>query len=381
MPYLGVLDGEEVLPPQVHPDTIVTCPACEGAMSVVKSYPRDNSFVSRHFRHKSRTQVEIQAKGQAALSDLNEVGACPGESDIHKKMKSIAYDRLEHEFPNSTVDLERGLDGRIPDVMVSFSSPRAPYGEGVAIEAQYRNLGKDIDGATEHYFDHGYSVAWLTEDDYSARDVDLSGIQTLWPHALPDRTGLEGYSSTIQDLRNRETSSVELEIPIPGEYWKSLDQSGEWTPIAQRDLRANGNASIKISKSPDGFLTLLIGKKSWEGDGAENVSVQVSPNDCSTLRSVVDELEEVGFPTVDKSYLKRREDWPEISKSSLEGTATVSPEVSAVVSPDGAIVIGLEKSDSNGEESVMTQIDRTGITAIREIVDLLELAFSRESNK
>lgn len=140
-------------------------------------------------------------------------------------MKSIAYARLEEEYPEATVELETGLSGRIPDVLLTFPESRNPYGKGIAVEAQYRNKGKDIDAATEHYFENSYSVAWL-EEDFSNHDVDLSGILTLWPNALPDRHGLEGYSDVIQWLRERKSTSLEVTIPIPVEYWSSFDKTG-----------------------------------------------------------------------------------------------------------------------------------------------------------
>jgi len=52
MPYLGLSDGEEVLPPQVPDGSTVACPVCGEEMSVVRSYNRGSTFVSRHFSHK-----------------------------------------------------------------------------------------------------------------------------------------------------------------------------------------------------------------------------------------------------------------------------------------------------------------------------------------
>ena len=52
MPYLGLSDGDEVLPPQVPDGSTVACPVCGEEMSVVRSYNRGSTFVSRHFSHK-----------------------------------------------------------------------------------------------------------------------------------------------------------------------------------------------------------------------------------------------------------------------------------------------------------------------------------------
>ena len=102
-------------------------------------------------------------------------------------MKAIAYARLENDYPEATIELESDLEGRIPDVLLEFPEPCDPYGKGIAVEAQYRNKGKDKEAVVTHYLDREYSVAWLEEDDFTTHDVDLSGILSVWPYALKDR--------------------------------------------------------------------------------------------------------------------------------------------------------------------------------------------------
>jgi hypothetical protein len=217
-----------------------------------------------------------QTTGQATFADLVDTGECPGESDEHMKMKSIAYARLEHDFPDATVELESGIDGRIADVLLTFDTPWEPYGKGIAIEAQYRNQGKDIEAVTDHYLQRDYSVAWLNEDDFSEYDVDLSGILAVWPYALPSRSDMEGYPEVIRWLWQEKSPSVSVEIPIPGEYWASFDKSDEWVTVAQQDLRRKGRAWATVSRSPTGQLTLQLGKKDWGWDGdTHRVTVQL----------------------------------------------------------------------------------------------------------
>jgi len=185
MPYLGLLNKDEVLPPQVPAGTTVECPACGEGMSVVRSYNRGSTFVSRHFSHKGG------GKGGGSGAGSND-GGCSGESEMHHKMKAIAYARLENDYPEATIELESNLEGRIPDVLLEFPEPCSPYGKGIAVEAQYQNKGKDKAAVVEHYLDREYSVAWLEEDAFSTHDVDLSGILSVWPYALPDRYETEG---------------------------------------------------------------------------------------------------------------------------------------------------------------------------------------------
>lgn len=60
-------------------------------MSVVRSYNRGSTFVSRHFSHKGG------GKGGGSGAGSND-GGCSGESEMHHKMKAIAYARLENDY-------------------------------------------------------------------------------------------------------------------------------------------------------------------------------------------------------------------------------------------------------------------------------------------
>ncbi|WP_239640987.1 hypothetical protein [Natrialba taiwanensis] len=387
MPYLGTVDGDRVIPPQVDDDAEVTCPVCDDPMGVVKSYERGDAFVSRHFRHHDRDdRAELSATdGQSTFGDLGNAVKCPGESDEHLKMKSIAYARLEHDFPDATVELESGVDERIADVLLSFDEPCAPYGNGIAVEAQYRNEGKDIEAVTDHYLNRGYSVVWLYEDDFSGYDVDLSGLLTVWPCALPDRSGLEGYPDVIRWLRQEKSPAVELEIPIPGEYWASFDKSGEWVAVAQRYLRQgryshSSRAWATISRSPTGHLTLQIGKKDWGfGGDKHRVTVQLERSDCEELRSFATELKQEGFESNHPSADEREESWYDLTTAWFVGSENVTAWLSASLSPDDEIVLSLGKKHLGETDRVSLQIDQTAIGAIQSIADLLEQAFEMES--
>ena len=384
MPFLGTLDGDLVIPPQVDDSATVVCPVCEEKMSVIASYERDGSFVSRHFRHYERegSPEAMDSSGQATLNELGKAGKCPGESDQHLKMKSIAYARLENDFPDARIELESGVGDRIADVLVSFDEPRNPHGKGIAAEVQYRNKGKDIDAVTEHYLEREYSVAWLEEEDFSNYDVDLSGVLTVWPYALPDRSGLEGYPDVGRWLRQEKYPTVEREIPIPGEYWASFDKSDEWVRIAKRGLRRRGRAWATISRSPWGDLTFQLGKRErgYNAD-IESVTVQVSPEDCDRLRAFADRLEREGFESEPPSPPEREEAWHDIFTEWLSGTDTITAWLSATFSPDDDIVIALGKKHPKETDRVSMVVDRRAVNALSEIADLLERAFEIERKK
>ncbi|WP_241431075.1 competence protein CoiA family protein [Natrinema pallidum] len=387
MPYLGTVDGDQVIPPQVDDNAEVTCPVCDDPMGVVKSYERGDAFVSRHFRHYDQDgQAELSTTdGQSTFDDLGNAAKCPGESDEHLKMKSIAYARLEHDFPDATVELESGVDGRIADVLLNFDEPCAPYGNGIAVEAQYRNEGKDIKAVTDHYLERGYSVAWLYEDDFSGYDVDLSGLLTVWPYALPDRSGLEGYPTVVRRLRQDESSTVEFEIPLPREFWASFDKSGEWVSVAHRYLRQgryshSSRAWVTISRSPTDHLTLQIGKKNRGfGGDKHRVTVQLEQSDCRRLRTFATELKAEGFESEQPSVDERDESWYDLTTAWFAGSRNVTSWLSASLSPDDEIVLTLGKKRRDESDRVSLQVDQTAVGALQAIADLLEQAFELES--
>ena len=381
MPYFGLLDGEKVIPPLVSDDVTVICPRCNGEMSVVQSYTRGGAFVSRHFRHHTQDQQSTfnPEDGQSTFDAFGEGRDCPGESDAHQKMKSISYSRLEHEFPTATVEFESRVDKRIADVLVTFDDPRVPYGKGIAVEVQYRHADKDVGAVTADYLEQGYSVVWLHEDDFSSHDVDISGILTVWPYALPDRSGTEGYPDVIQWLWQDKSAAVEREIPIPGEFWASFDKSGEWVTIAQRSLRARRGAWATISRSPTGQLTFQVGKKQRRyGGETERVTVQLERADCTPLQEFADTMEQDVFGTEHPSSDEREEEWYDLTTAWLSGSPNVTAWLSASLSPDDDVVLSLGKKHPVETERITVQVDRTAVEAMEALGKLVEEAFNRE---
>jgi len=291
-------------------------------------------------------------------------------------MKSIAYARLEEDYPDANVELETELAGRIPDVLLTFPEPRTPYGKGIAVEAQYRNKGKDIEGTTEHYFENSFSVAWLEEDDFSNHDVNLSDILCLWPHALPKRRGEEGYPKVIRWLWQGKNPPVEMEVPIPGEYWSSFDKTGEWVTVAKRSVKSRGN--IRVAKSPTGSITLELGKATL--DGGENVQVQAFPSDAEKLKKFADELDRVVFGDERPPPQKCEPKWHELTHSWLTGSENVTAWLSTLLpSPTSDPVIQLGKKRGGESETVMMEVKPNASDHIRQVADLLDQTFAIEN--
>jgi len=294
-------------------------------------------------------------------------------------MKTIAYSRLKNDYPNAAIQLETGLNGRVPDVRLDFPEPRPPYGKGIVVEAQYKNKGKDKDAVVKHYLDHSYSVAWLEEDDFTTHDVDLSKIITVWPHALPDRYGRDGYPTITQWLWQEHQPSVELEIPIPGKYWASFDKTGEWVTIAEKNLKRRGSA--RISRSPNGNLTFSLGKATSFGK-SDSLSVQVTPDDVETLRSFADDLERIAFGDERPPSEDCDEDWHTLAKGWLNGSSTVTAWITAALpdpsrGEDADVVVTLWKKRDETERLAM-KANPLAADHLHELADLLKAAFEIE---
>lgn len=225
MPFIAHRSGDsrEVIPEEAGSEDDLQCPECEGELRIRQSHRRGRTFVARHFYH---------------FTGADECGM-GGESLTHQKMKSIAISKLHEEFGDENDEeveilTEQPIGDRRTDVRVQLETPRKPYGRGIGVEVQFRNEGKDVEAVTEEYFEAGYSALWLGEDNFDRYDVDISRIRSVWPYALPDRSGLDGYSERIRELRMQPVPNVEIDVPIPGAFWARFDKEGKWVTAASR---------------------------------------------------------------------------------------------------------------------------------------------------
>lgn len=188
MPFIGLQDGNRVIPAQVQPRSRVTCPECDGEMTTVKAHDKGSVHYVRHFSH-------LPGEG------------CGGaeESDEHIRMKRIAASKLIEIFGDEhrlVVD-EEYIGRNEPDVLLEFDSPQFPWGRGICVEVQYRNKDKDIQATTWNFLSHEYSVFWLYPDDFDGTDVamptepDRNRALAPWPHGVPGRRSV-GFSPLDQ---------------------------------------------------------------------------------------------------------------------------------------------------------------------------------------
>ncbi|QHS17215.1 hypothetical protein GWK26_08710 [haloarchaeon 3A1-DGR] len=169
--------ADYVIPEEVDDGETVFCPTCSGRMR-----PRGGDQRARHFMH-----IENLKRGEG--TDCPGVDDVVGESEIHRKLKSLAVSGLRERFvekeiqrcgPEEKVQIYRGeLDIQIrrADALIEFRDENPFFGDGVVIEVQYRNLDKDIPQVTADYLREGFSVFWARENDFSENSFDLDRFE------------------------------------------------------------------------------------------------------------------------------------------------------------------------------------------------------------
>lgn len=161
MPFRALADGKIVTPTQVEDRQAVECPVCRGVL-----YPRDGEHRARHFFH---------AGDDAAESCSSASG---GESETRARCTALAVAALDAQFPDAlhagaevSIDVAGTAtipDSRRADALVEFEAENAYFGKGLIIEVQYKHHSKDIEGTTHDFLSAGYSVTWLTPNDFEA---------------------------------------------------------------------------------------------------------------------------------------------------------------------------------------------------------------------
>lgn len=247
MPYLGERNGDLVTPLDVADDEVVDCPACGGHLGIRDGHYNRGKFIARHFFHKT--------------------GGCAGESDIHRRMKTIACFKLQQVFPFATIENEHPIGDRFADAVATFPDPIKPFGDGLVVEVQHKHSEKDIGRVSQEYLDHGYSVFWAYQSDFDTDDMEFAPhrARTVWPDALPDRDGVEGYPEVTRQFRRGEfRDTTTRRVPFPDAYWQThvLELCSpvqghvqhDWELLDDIWLHSTGRriAWFTIYRSPDG---------------------------------------------------------------------------------------------------------------------------------
>lgn len=233
MPRVGVLNGHKVYPYDVPSDARVQCVACGEEMLVQDEHYRDGEKVPRLFAHVDRSD-------------------CGGESDTHMMMKQMAIRSLNSRFPDANVtDEEMVGDDHIADVLCTFESPRFPLGNGIVVEAQYKNKGKDFKRTVSDFTQNGYSVYWAYWPDFKDEDdwmqIDDDRFVPVWPTAAPRVDGIDGYPECVRHFfdPDRAATTTELTVNFPAPIQHEIVNthifniiSLEW--FSDRDFKSSG---------------------------------------------------------------------------------------------------------------------------------------------
>jgi hypothetical protein len=147
---------------------------------------------------------------------------CGGESDTHMMMKQMAMLSLNSRFPNADVtdEVQIGED-HIADVVCTFESPKHPLGNGIVVEAQYKNKGKDFKAAVSDFTANGYSVYWAYWPDFKHDDdwmqIDDERVVPVWPTAAPEVNGVNGYPECVRHFftDNAVGTQTQLNVKFP----------------------------------------------------------------------------------------------------------------------------------------------------------------------
>lgn len=212
MPFIGELNQERVIPEQVPDKTTVVCPSCGGDMR--PRQPSDEDHV-RHFFH------------------LNNSGSCTGgESEEHKRMKSMAVSKLRDVFsgqysqcgPEVMLDMNgttSTVKKRVADSLVRFEEQHPLFDSGLIIEVQFRNKGKSIPETTKDYLEKGYSVFWAYPKDFSESEFKYERLE----EGFSSNSNLAYLPSDLNRVGEFDEEDLLWEDPMPecNHQWKDID--------------------------------------------------------------------------------------------------------------------------------------------------------------
>jgi hypothetical protein len=214
MPFVAELSEKRVIPEEVADGTDVMCPSCGKTMR-----PRGpfSDGTARHFYY------------------LTDSGGCSGgESDTHRKWKSLAVSALRTRFddraaqigPESPIDVSEtasSVTERRVDALVRFENRHDLFGDGLAIEAQYRNESKDIEATTHDYLSNGVSVFWADADDFHQDQFLIEHLD----EAFDNTSGVTSAFSAVHDTPPPVTKG---EFGLDSSENSNSDWK-RWTPI------------------------------------------------------------------------------------------------------------------------------------------------------
>jgi len=347
VPHFAEQQGDLVTPWEVNESDPAYCPFCGGMMGLREAHYNQGKRVKMHFFHR---------RG----------GDCGGESDIHRRMKAIARYHLQSLFGHAEVDTEVKIGDCYADVVAMLPWPLKPFGRGLAVEVQHKHKEKDIGRVSHEYLDAGYSVFWAYQSDFDEDEKTMRIVpkraRTVWPDALPDREGIEGYPDVIQKLWSGELATEGFPpIRIPEEYWRvhaievASPRHGryqtDWDLLWDTPLLYTSECKPKVTlnRAPNGDLYLELWTDPHGSGSASHLPVRVGPGDVETLRQFIDQARDVAADAPECSVGDPRV----LIGGRLAGTSHTWPWIALVDDSDGSLVLQLGRADHKGNERTL----------------------------
>jgi len=361
MPYLAMRpNGDRILPLDVGDDDTVLCPLCEETLGVRRSHYNQGRFVSKHFVHPPGS-------------------ACPGKSNLHAKLKTIAAMKLREIFETASVEHERTIPGtdRIADVVVTFSAELFPFGKGLIVEIQLKHDDKESGPISKEYLNAGYSVFWASQSDFEGHDMtfDKHRVKRPWPHAIPLVDGVEGYPESVQRLLEPDpVEEVCMEVTFPTEYLRAHalevipplrgyygeGQSPEgWERIDTVSLHGKGRkrAWVNVLRSPSNHIFLEFWTKDMKDGTSEYLITHIGSEFPERFEAFMEDARIwFGSDDVDQQVA----DWVGGASVSFRGTALCESWLSLVKVPFGPVKFVVARRDMKGNTRTWAVDYRSG---------------------
>lgn len=220
---IALRDGTMVLPDDVGDDEWVSCPHCGDDMHTVSGHTDKNGrFTPRYLKHRP---------------DRSCGGGALGESNTHRIMKYVVSRKLSQMYEHGTIQREVELPcGRVADVAVKFEHGIHPLGIGHVVEVQYKNESKDKEIWEKDALQDGYSVSWVTEDDFSESvgsdygSVEIPHPTLSWPNGVPEQQEWERPELDKFDVTQFGNDPlVEVRLPQDAIYEDREKMNARWS--------------------------------------------------------------------------------------------------------------------------------------------------------
>lgn len=355
MPFVGKQQSDEIVLPWEVPDgAVVKCPDCDAEMEVRESYYNQGKKISRHFVHRQGTRPD---------------DCSGGESRKHELMKAYAARRLDEVFPSATVTLEKKLhERRIADVVALFDDGVLPYGNGIVIEAQYRNKGKNTGLTTQDFLSVGYTVVWAYESDYDFKNasfqIPTDRTITTWPNAVPDVGGRSLYPDCTPTRLPGEqpptTQTAEKIVPAtipPGvkrihqlDIARPLDRGDSgWEKHAKQPIHSVGNDRTYFHlyghQEVGSFLEFYTVDKNNPEETRDWMAIPIAPDDKQAVMEFCEQSRQHLPP---EKGVNETDSWLPLESVTLTANAQLRGQIAFGVSATGSYEIQVRQWSSVG---------------------------------